>query len=118
MTAGPVEIFERFRAGLAAGEPGLPEDLWAEDAVVEYPFAPDDRAQRFTGRAGYAEFAAAGRAARPAGVAEVRALHRTADPEVLIAEYEVGGAVFVLMLRVRDGLVRHWREYQDVAVPA
>jgi ketosteroid isomerase-like protein len=53
----------------------------------------------------------------------VRAVHDTADPEVIVVEYELGGTVlptgarrsadFVGVLRVRDGLIRTWREYQD-----
>ncbi|MFE9426256.1 nuclear transport factor 2 family protein [Kitasatospora sp. NPDC006697] len=121
MAAGPREIFELFRANLLAGEPALADEHWAADAVVEFPYAHEGRPQRASGAAGLWAFATA---ARPAPVEEfrVRALHGTADPEVLIADYELAGggqrAVSVLMLRVRGGLVRHWREYQDVAVPA
>jgi uncharacterized protein len=53
----------------------------------------------------------------------VEAVHETADPEVIVAEYRLGGTVlpggehrsaqFVSVIRVRDGLVTHWREYQD-----
>lgn len=56
------------------------------------------------------------------------AAHRTDDPEVIVVEYELGGTVtttgrrasatFVGVLCVRDGLIRHWREYQDVLVMA
>ena len=52
------------------------------------------------------------------------AVHETADPEVLVAEYELSGiapatgerstAGFVVVLRVRAGRIVHWREYQDV----
>ncbi|MGH3759122.1 nuclear transport factor 2 family protein [Actinophytocola sp.] len=53
----------------------------------------------------------------------VTAAHRTADPEVTVLEYELGGTVlttgrrasapFIAVMRVRDGLIVHWREYQD-----
>ena len=51
-------------------------------------------------------------------------IHDTADPEVIIAEYDLAGTVtttnrqasasFVLVLRVRDGRIVHLREYQNV----
>jgi ketosteroid isomerase-like protein len=55
-------------------------------------------------------------------------VHETADPEVIVAEHEMVGtltstgraaaAAFVMLLRVRDGMVVHCREYQDVAAIA
>jgi ketosteroid isomerase-like protein len=46
------------------------------------------------------------------------------DPEVIVREYELVGTVtttgvaasaaFIAVLRVRDGLIRRWRDYQDV----
>ncbi|HWM06315.1 MAG TPA: nuclear transport factor 2 family protein, partial [Actinophytocola sp.] len=51
------------------------------------------------------------------------AVHRTDDPDVLVLEYVLGGTVlttgkqaaapFIVVVRVRDGLVVGWREYQD-----
>ncbi|WP_410818423.1 nuclear transport factor 2 family protein [Micromonospora sp. 050-3] len=49
-------------------------------------------------------------------------LHETADPEVIVVEYELVGthtatgvtasAPFIGVLRTRDGKLAHWREYQ------
>jgi ketosteroid isomerase-like protein len=61
---------------------------------------------------------------------EVReiAVHETKDPEVIVVEYELTGTAlatgrrgtgrFVGVLRVRDGKIAHWREYQDVVAMA
>ncbi|WP_281197039.1 nuclear transport factor 2 family protein [Microtetraspora niveoalba] len=82
------------------------------------------------GRPRIAPAYAAGRSALPVRFDEFRtgAVHHTADPEVIVAEYEMTGTVtttgrsataaFVLVLRVRDGQVVHWREYQDMAAIA
>lgn len=53
------------------------------------------------------------------------AVHQTADPQVIVAEYELSGtltttgksetAAFVVVLTARGGQVVHWREYQDVS---
>lgn len=50
-------------------------------------------------------------------------VHDTADPEVIVAEYELAGthtgtghsssARFAAVIRVRDGKIALWREYQD-----
>ncbi|GAB2878657.1 nuclear transport factor 2 family protein [Streptomyces mayteni] len=126
-TLSPLQVFERFRENVLGGAPGLTEDLCAEDVVVELPFAPQDRRRRVVGREECAAFTAAGRNALPVRFDAFHdiAVHQTADPEVIVAEYEVAGSVtttgrraaaaFVLVLRVRDGRVVHWREYQDVA---
>ena len=106
-------------------DPTILDDLWAEDVVVETPFAAPGRPKRIEGREAFVAFAKAGREAMPVRLEEYRevALHETADPDVLVVEYELvgrstitgrrGAAAFIGVLRVRDGLITHWREYQD-----
>ena len=65
-----------------------------------------------------------GRAAFPVRFDDCRAVvvHETADPEVIVVEYELVGthtttgvtasAPFIAVLRTRDGKLAHWREYQ------
>ncbi|MFB6893805.1 nuclear transport factor 2 family protein [Kitasatospora sp. NPDC056327] len=124
---GPQEIFDRFRANVLAGGVGLTEDLCAADIVVELPLAPPGAPRRFDGRAAFIAFSIATREALPVRFEgfDVLAVHRTADPEVIVAEYEVTGvltttgrrssAAALVVLRARDGRVVHWREYQNVS---
>jgi uncharacterized protein len=124
--AGPRAAFDAYRRRLLAGL-GLPPESLAEDVVIEFPFAPEDRLGRFEGREGFLAFAQAARAELPVRFDEVCSvmIHETADPEVIVAEYEVrgtlrttgerAGAHFVSVIRVHDGRVTLWREYQDVA---
>ncbi|TDD06788.1 hypothetical protein E1292_14590 [Nonomuraea deserti] len=77
------------------------------------------------GRERFLELARAGRAALPVRLelGEVT-VHDTADPDTIIVEYELEAvlpgteervsAPFIGVLRVRDGRIVHWREYQDV----
>lgn len=125
----PREVFERVqRTWLEAAADAMGDfdaDLWAEDVVVEVPFAPPGRPRRFEGREAFRAYAAAGRAALPVRFDEVRnvVVHETTDPEVIVVEYELTGTVlpsgrraaapFIAVLRARDGQVAHWREYQD-----
>lgn len=55
-------------------------------------------------------------------------VHDTADPEVIVVEYEITGTVattnraaeagFVGVLCARNGQIVHWREYQNVVAMA
>jgi ketosteroid isomerase-like protein len=131
VVAGPVEAFERFRElVLDNGTDGL-ESLLAVDAVVESPFAAPGVPARFEGRAAFMTMAS-----RRAAVTEhirftaVRelAVHSSTDPEVAVVEYEMEAvrltdgfratAPFAVVVRVRDGQVVLWREYQNPAVMA
>lgn len=125
----PREVFERIqRAWLEAAADAMGDfdtDLWAEDVVVEVPFAPPGGPRRFEGREEFRAHATAGRAALPVRFEEVRnvVVHDTTDPEVIVVEYELAGTVlttgrraaapFIAVLRARNGQVVHWREYQD-----
>jgi uncharacterized protein len=122
---GPREVFERMRRGwLDVAVDGF-EAALAPDVVVETPFSPPGRPRRFEGRDAFLAFAAGGRAALPVRfeAVEVLAIHDTADPEVIVVEYELSGTVtttdrpasagFIGVLRVRSGQIVAWREYQN-----
>jgi uncharacterized protein len=46
----PREVFETMREQWVAGRPGIREDIWGEDLVVEVPFAAPGRHKRVEGR--------------------------------------------------------------------
>lgn len=122
----PREVFARFEEALLTGSVDDVAELNAEDVIVEWPFNPPGRPRRIQGRAEMLALATAGRASLPVRFEEFRnvVVHETADPEVIVVEYEMVGrltatgrtaaAGFVQVLRVRDGKVVHLREYQDV----
>ena len=122
---GPREVFEQMQDRFLANVVGLDGDRLADDVVIETPFAPPGRPRRVEGKEAWLARAVPGRAAWPFHFDECRvvAVHDTADPEVIVVEYELGGmivpsgerksAAFIGVLRVRDGLITHWREYQD-----
>ena len=127
---GPFEALARMREALFSDDPTLlPAELLAEDVVVETPFSPPGM-RRHEGREAWLEFYRARGEHLPVRFDRFRelAVHATADPEVIVVEYELGGVVtstgraasstFIAVLRVRDGLIRLWREYQDVAAIA
>ncbi len=126
----PREVFARMQQRWLHNDPGFQEDLLAEDAVIEAPFAPAGRPSRFVGRKEFLAFARPAWSAFPVRFTACRtlAIHDTSDPEVIVVEYELTGthtttghqatAGFVGVLRVRNGTIVHWREYQNTAAIA
>ncbi|OLF12520.1 nuclear transport factor 2 family protein [Actinophytocola xanthii] len=125
-TAGPLSVYRRMREAVLGAEATLlPAELLAEDVVVETPFSPPG-AGRHEGRDAWLEHYRTNGAALLVRFERFRELatHQTDDPEVIVVEYELTGTVTATgvrssvtcigVLRVRDGLIRHWREYQDV----
>ncbi|MEU4195605.1 nuclear transport factor 2 family protein [Kribbella sp. NPDC026611] len=108
------------------GDAGSFDDLLADDVVIEVPFAAGG-ARRWVGREEWLAFARPARAAFPVRFDRFTklAVHETADPEVAVVEYELAGEIaatgkrgsarFIGVLRVRDGRIAEWREYQDTA---
>ncbi|MBB2941651.1 hypothetical protein FB565_001355 [Actinoplanes lutulentus] len=126
----PSEIFERMRAHWLAGETTFDGGMLADDVIVETPFAAPGRPGRIEGKARVLAFTEAGRAAFPVRFDDCRnvVVHETADPEVIVVEYELAGthtgtgvsaaAPFIGVLTARDGKLANWREYQHTVAIA
>jgi ketosteroid isomerase-like protein len=118
-------VIDRMGAGWL-GDPGAMDDLLADDAVMEVPFALGGP-RTWRSRDEWLAFAGPARAAFPVRFDTFTkvAVHLTADPEVAVVEYELGGEItstgargsarFIGVLRVRDGKIAGWREYQNTA---
>ncbi|MEV0799678.1 nuclear transport factor 2 family protein [Kribbella sp. NPDC050281] len=118
-------VIERMGQGWL-GDPGAMDDLLADDVVMEVPFAPGGP-MRWDGREEWLAFAGPARAGFPVRFDRftLLALHETLDPEVAVVEYELAGEItatgqrgaarFIGVLRVRDGKIAGWREYQNTA---
>jgi len=123
----PREVFTRLIDGISARRWPELADLYAEDAVVDMPFAiPQPR--RLHGRETVrTHFAAAARGPLRFEVHNV-VVHETADPEVIIAEFDYHGRVAptgrkftaanVQVLRVREGRIVASRDYHNHAAIA
>jgi len=125
MTEPLLDILARYRQAMLTLDADALADLYAPDAVHEFPFRfpgfPAQYEGREAVRAGY-RAAWAATPARPTEVAET-AVHRSTDPEVLVVEQTVRGEITgghgdfaiagLLVMRVRDGLIVHARDYMD-----
>lgn len=125
------QVLTRFFQHLTNNSDDLDEELWAENVVIELPFAPPGRPNRLEGREQFLALARQGRRALPAHFEEVRNVtvhHPTDTPEVLVAEYELVGTItttgktasanFIGVMTVHAGQITHWREYQNTQAMA
>ncbi|MEU6749439.1 nuclear transport factor 2 family protein [Spirillospora sp. NPDC046719] len=117
--ATPRAVFQRLIDGVTARRPdGLPQ-LYAEDAVVVHPFARP--ASRLEGREALREHFARLETLPVEMTARNVVVHQTADPEVIVAEFEYAGrntetgrdfvVPNVFVLRVRHGRIVESRDY-------
>jgi uncharacterized protein len=118
----PRAVFERLLQGISNGAWSELADLYAEDAVVELPFAPGGTTRLEGREAIRAHFATAA-----GGSLKLRAgkvvVHDTADPEVIVGEFDYHGQVTttgrtfqvpnIQVLRIRDGQIVSSRDYHD-----
>ncbi|QWF77488.1 nuclear transport factor 2 family protein [Amycolatopsis sp. CA-230715] len=98
-------------------------DLYAEDAVIEIPFAPPGVPRTSRGREVFRARSKSSEALwRIEGVDQVT-VHQTTDPGIAVVEFtlhrrlrESGRLVssgYVVVLTIRDGLIQHGRDYAD-----
>ncbi|MGX4735212.1 nuclear transport factor 2 family protein [Kitasatospora griseola] len=120
-----LDILARYRRAMLDLDADALAELYAPDGVHEFPFRFPRFPARYEGReairAGY-RAAWSATPARPTEIEET-AVHRSTDPEVLVVEQQVRGEIAgghgeftiagLLVIRVRDGLIVHARDYMD-----
>jgi ketosteroid isomerase-like protein len=118
-------VLEHLIQGIADQRWPQLHELYAEDAVVEYPFAlpaPMRVAGRDAIQRYFAGVARTGLHLRGRNVM----IHETADPEVVVVEYDYDGLLAttgrefqvanIQVTRVRDGLIVSSRDYHNHVV--
>lgn len=129
LTTETAAIYRRMQEAVLHGHGAsatlLPAELLADDVVVETPFAPPGMRRHEGSEAWltYYRTSGAGLLVRFEQFREL-ATRQTDDPEVIVVEYELTGTVIatgvrssvtcIAVLRVSDGRIKHWREYQDI----
>ena len=125
VTASPRQIAERLLQATISPDPGDIADCYAAAVVIEMPFAAvalyPSRIEttREELRARFRAGAAVRRYQRLSDVV----IHDTADPEVVIVEYQLHGELtqaaepfsqrFVMVMTVHDGQIVYSRDYSD-----
>src|SRR5262245_22607533 len=124
-SARPREVFERVQRLILDRRFHEYADLFAEDATFELPFAPAGIPRRLEGRETIRAFFRVGtERAQSAGRRwEFRSVvvHETADPEVIVTEFDVHGELVATgepyqfanlqVMRVRNGEIASLRDY-------
>jgi uncharacterized protein len=119
----PSEVFLALVNGVAEGRWEELPSLYAEQTDVVHPFDPLRQPALRTRDELREHFTPAGEDSRPLRRAANITIHQTADPEVIVAEFEYQGTVAgtgepyalpgIFVLRVRDGEIVSSRDYFD-----
>jgi ketosteroid isomerase-like protein len=121
---------ERVRTILELADQMRVDDLierFAEDAVMELPYAPGRMEKRYDGKDAILAFQRFARDSFSSFAMTIDAIHETGYPHVIIAEHRSDGVVaengrpyrnrYVTVFTFDDdGLVTGWREYYDAGV--
>lgn len=124
--AGPREVFARFQqAAIDRSLEGM-VDLYAEDAVHEFPFTRPGLPSRLVGRERIRTFLQVNWETNPLRYTEYRdvTIHDTADPGVIVVEQQATGTATttgrdfslpnIVVLTVRDGHIVRFRDYVNI----
>ncbi|MBY8341912.1 nuclear transport factor 2 family protein [Streptomyces spinosirectus] len=126
-TRTPHEVLTCYYQAMLDKSPDDLADLYAVDAVHEFPFTSPGFPSCFEGREAVRAGYRAAWGASPAEVQEVRrvAAYETVDPGLIVAEHVVVGTLpaeattftvpGLLILHVRDGLITRARDYMDAS---
>jgi uncharacterized protein len=118
------EVFERAKKLALAKDLDGFADLFAPDGVHELPFAPPGIPRRLEGRETLREYFATltGTPLKHTGFTDMT-VYETADPGVIIAEYDAHGTVtstgrpyqlrYLQVVKVSGGQITLWRDYWD-----
>ena len=118
----PVQVLERRRQVLAARDIDAFIELFADDAVMELPFAPPGMPPRLEGQAAIREYSKRAES-MPLRVDDIvtTALYETTDPELVVIEIVTKGTVTttgqtfeapcIQVFRIRDGQIHLMRDY-------
>jgi uncharacterized protein len=124
-TRSPRETVEQLMRAAVSATPGDMADCYADEVVIEIPFAVQALyPSRFeTSREELRARYQAGTATRRYRSLSNVTIHETADPEVVVAEYELHGEMagsgeafsvrFAMVVTVREGHIVHSRDYSD-----
>jgi ketosteroid isomerase-like protein len=124
-SSGPLDALDRLRAAAIAQSAADMSQLYATDAVHEFPFTRPGAPARMSGRDVIMGFITAFWNTSPLRYEHYRtvAIHHTADPDTIVVEQEVAGTSattgsFVLpnllVLQARHGQITHLRDYANL----
>ena len=122
-TRTPRETMETRFNRILAGE--FPIDLYAEDVEVENPLSPEGERRYIHGRDALEKGFTGMMSGSTIKAIKDLTIQETTDPEVIVSEFKVDieikeskktyQLIFVMVTRVRDGLIVSTRDYSNSA---
>lgn len=124
--ANNTATLQQIRERLSHGDWAGLRDFWAEDGVMELPYALKGTAERIEGRDAIVENQVAAQAIFTRFETPEFTSFPTTDPDLFFAEYTSDADVkmtgrlyrnrYVGVFRFRDGMLVHWKEYFNPSV--
>lgn len=124
----PHELVDRALELLLAHDMAAFAGLWAEDGVLEFPFAAPGYPTRVEGRGAIAEYMRGYPDILQITEIPHRLIHQSVDPDVVIVEFEATGTVvatrapyrmsYVAVITLRDNEIALYRDYWSPAAAA
>lgn len=127
--AGPRAVLDRCRQATIDRSVDAMRQVYAVDAVHEFPFVYPGVPSRLTGRDEIVHWIAAGWQAAPLKFERYHtiAVHDTSDPATIVVEQEAIGTSAttgefrlpnIIVLTAHDGQITHLRDYVNIAAAA
>ena len=118
-----IELAARFLELLAASRMDEIADMWAEDAVLEFPFRPPGAPERIEGKSAIATYFQGTKGYKKPESFPIKGIYPGHDPDVVFVEFE-GHLVntrtgerysndYIALFRFRDGKIAQFREFFD-----
>jgi len=118
---GAAEVFEQFLEVFRSGNPQPLNDLLAEDAVMEFPFAPPSRPRRVEGKSNIMKYLQAIQGNITVTSFSDVEIHRMIDPDCVVVEMTGHGTVlatgaaydrrYIDVFRTKNGRIQLFRDY-------
>jgi ketosteroid isomerase-like protein len=119
----PRAVVERFVATSARGAYDELADFYAEDAIIEMPFAPSEIPRVSQGRELFRTRFKSVEGRWTIDAIDPLVIHETANPEVVIAEFTIHRTIaataekqsgdYIMVMTIRDGLIIYSRDYAN-----
>jgi ketosteroid isomerase-like protein len=121
----PREVLRRFHRAMKDKSADDLADLYAPDAIHEFPFFVPHRPSRLEGREAIRAAYREGWKDHPLSIDEIEDVfvHAAEDPEIVIGQWRARATLIatgrvatitgLLELRVRDGMIVHTRDFMD-----
>ncbi|MGW7049715.1 nuclear transport factor 2 family protein [Streptomyces avermitilis] len=127
----PVHPADLFRHGLQLLlDKNIPAwiDLWADNGVIEFPFAPEGWPERLDGKAAIADYMRHHPDHIDLHDFPSVAIHQTSDPDTIVIEMRGTGRLvksdapfdmpYIAVVTIENGLITHYRDYWNpLAIP-